>query len=72
MSPLHELDVRASPLIMEGNYLGIGPTDLTSIILGCQIDDKAKAKIQELVRDHAPKVRVRQAKKGPQQISPCH
>lgn len=58
-------DIRASPLIMEGNYLNIGPHDLTSIILGCQIQDEAKAKIKELVRQYAPNVKLRQARMAP-------
>ena len=56
-------DVSASPLVMEGNYLQIGADDLTSVILGCQVAGEAKAKIGELVRDHAPNVRVRQARR---------
>lgn len=58
-------DVRASPLIMDGNYLPIGATDLTSIILGCQIEDEAKATIEALVNEHAPHVRVRRAIRAP-------
>jgi Protein of unknown function (DUF2971) len=58
-------DVRAMPLIMDGNYLPIGAGDLTSIILGCQIDNKAATSIEEMVRDHAPKVRLRRAVRAP-------
>jgi hypothetical protein len=57
-------DVKESPLIMDGDYLQIGPHDLTSIILGCQIEDEANVKIRELVRDHAPNVKVRQARRA--------
>jgi len=57
-------DVRASPLIMDGNHLNIGPDDLTSIILGCQIEDEASAKIRELVRDFAPNVKVSQTRRA--------
>jgi hypothetical protein len=57
-------DVAESPLIMHSGYLQIGPRDLTSIILGCQIDDDANVKIRELVRKHAPHVKVRQARRA--------
>jgi hypothetical protein len=57
-------DVAGSPLSMDGNYLGIGPADLTSIILGCQVEDRADAEIRKLVKDHAPNVRVRKAKRA--------
>lgn len=55
-----------SPLITVGNYLQIGPV-LTSIILGCQIEDEAAAKIGELAREHAPHVRVRRARRASNQ-----
>jgi hypothetical protein len=58
-------DVTASPLIMDGNYLPIGTNDLTSIILGCQLERDSKAAITELVGQHAPHVKVRQAKRAP-------
>jgi Protein of unknown function (DUF2971) len=58
-------DVKASPLIMDGNYLKIGPNDLTSIILGCQIQGEAKAKIEALVEKYAPNVRLRHARRAP-------
>lgn len=58
-------DVRAAPLIMEGDYLIIGPKDLTSIILGCQIEDKSAKAIEEMVRAHAPKVKIRRAVRAP-------
>jgi hypothetical protein len=53
--------VAHSPLILEGNYLQIGPNDLTSIIVGCQIEDQARKSIRDLIREHAPTVRLRQA-----------
>ena len=58
-------DVTASPLIMDGNYLPIGTNYLTSIILGCQMERDSKAVIAELVGQHAPHVKVRQAKRAP-------
>jgi len=58
-------DVRAAPLIMEGNYLMIGPDDLISIILGCQIEDKSAKAIEEMVSAHAPKVKIRRAVRAP-------
>jgi hypothetical protein len=57
-------DVKESVLIMDGNYLNIGPTDLTSIVLGCQVTDQAALSIQDLVRQHAPHVKVRQARRA--------
>jgi hypothetical protein len=54
-------DVKESPFILDGNYLQIGPTDLTSIILGCQAGDEAAQTVRALVNDHAPHVKVRQA-----------
>jgi hypothetical protein len=57
-------DVKESVLIMDGNYLTIGPTDLTSIILGCQITDQAAHNIQDLVLQYAPHVKVRQARRA--------
>jgi hypothetical protein len=57
-------DVRASPLIMDGNYLQLGPNDLASIILGCQIEDDAMVKIKELVKEYAASVKVRQVRRA--------
>jgi hypothetical protein len=57
-------EVKESVLIMDGNHLSIGPTDLTSIILGCQVTDQAAVSIQDLVRQHAPHVKVRQARRA--------
>ncbi len=57
-------DVKDSVLIMDGNYLPIGPRDLASILLGCQITDQAAHIIQDLVRQHAPDVKVRQARRA--------
>jgi hypothetical protein len=50
---------------MDGNYLPIGATVLTSIVLGCQIEDEAKLVIEALVKEYAPDVRVRQAIRAP-------
>jgi len=58
-------DVRSLPLMMDGNYLRIGPNDLTSIILGCQIDDDSVKAIEEMVSVHTPKVKVRRAVRAP-------
>jgi hypothetical protein len=57
-------DVKASPLIMDGDHLPIGPTDLTSIILGCQIEEEAASMIRELVKAHVPHVHVRRARRA--------
>jgi hypothetical protein len=57
---LLDRDLR-SPLILDGNYLQIGPNDLLSIIMGCQIGAKARKTIRKLVKEHAPSVKVRQA-----------
>jgi hypothetical protein len=64
-------DVRHHPLLMDGNYLQIGPNDLLSIILGCQIDNDTKAQIKMLVTRHAPDVRVREAPRS-KQVWPCN
>jgi hypothetical protein len=58
-------NVKGSPLIMDGNYLSIGPTDLKSIILGCQADGQTTATVKALVKEHAPHVLIRQAKRSP-------
>jgi hypothetical protein len=57
-------DVKDAPLLMDGNYLSIGPTDLTSIIMGCQIIDAAARTIRDLVQEHAPHVKVLQAQRA--------
>ncbi|HYL76118.1 MAG TPA: DUF2971 domain-containing protein [Bryobacteraceae bacterium] len=57
-------DVKESPLIMDGNYLNIGASDLTSIILGCQVTDEAALTIQDLVQQYSPHVKVRQARRA--------
>jgi hypothetical protein len=51
----------ASRLILDGNYLQIGPKDLVSIIMGCQIEDEARKTIRDLIREHAPIVSLGQA-----------
>ncbi len=51
-------DVPNHPLLLEGNYLTIGPSALKSIIVGCQADYDA---ISKLVRRDAPRLRVRRA-----------
>jgi hypothetical protein len=58
-------DVRASPLIMDGDYLRIGCDDLIGVILGCQIDDRAAAAIEDMVRAYAPNVKIRRAYRAP-------
>lgn len=58
-------DIKESPLIMQGNYLSIGPNDLKSIILGCQAEDETIETVTALVEQHAPGVVVRQAKRAP-------
>lgn len=57
-------DVKEHPLIMDGNYLSLGPNDLRSIIVGCQADNETINAIETLVREHAPGVTVRQAKRA--------
>ena len=51
--------------MMDGNYLQIGPNDLTAIILGCHIDDKSAMAITEMVSVHAPKVKICHAVRAP-------
>ncbi|HTA42227.1 MAG TPA: SEC-C metal-binding domain-containing protein [Bryobacteraceae bacterium] len=58
-------DVRGLPLMMDGDYLNIGPDDLTAIILGCQIDDNSEKEIEQMVSAHAPKVKVQRAVRAP-------
>lgn len=57
-------DIKELPLTMDGNYLQIGPQAVKSIILGCQIDKATDGKIRDLVREYAPHVRVRQARRA--------
>jgi hypothetical protein len=42
-------DVKQHPLIMDGNYLLIGPRDLKSIIVGCQANNESVPTIRDLV-----------------------
>jgi Protein of unknown function (DUF2971) len=58
-------DVKDNPLIMDGNYLSLGPNDLKSIIVGCQANDETIKAVKTLVKEHAPGVAVRQAKRAP-------
>lgn len=57
--------LKRNPFTMEGNYLSIGDDDLSSIILGCQLEDEAAAVIAQLVAQHSPTVRVRKARRSP-------
>lgn len=57
-------DVKDSPFVMDGDYLQIGSGALEGIILGCQIDGDACRKVQELVNDYAPSVRVRRVQRA--------
>ena len=57
-------DIKGHPLVMDGNYLSIGHNDLKSIIVGCQADDETINAIETLVKEHAPGVTVRQAKRS--------
>ena len=58
-------EVKDHPLIMDGNYLSLGPNDLKSIIVGCQADEETTKTLKMLVKEHAPGVTVRQAKRAP-------
>lgn len=57
-------DVKESPLITDGNYLSIGPEDLKSIIVGCQAEDETIKTVTALVKEHAPNVAVRRARRA--------
>lgn len=57
-------DMPNPPLLMEGNYLPINPNDLTAIILGCQADPATISAIIALIKEHAPRVAVKQAKRA--------
>jgi hypothetical protein len=48
-----------TPLRMDGNYLSIEPTDLKSIIVGCQTDEDSTKTIRRLRSQYAPHVAVR-------------
>jgi hypothetical protein len=58
-------DVKQHPLLMNGNYLSIGPHDLKSIIVGYQAKDEAIQTIRGLVEEHAQHVAVRYARRAP-------
>ncbi len=50
-----------TPMVLDDHYLQIGDTDLKAIIFGCQMEERAKASLRAIVREHAPKVAIRQA-----------
>ena len=54
-------DVKESPLILDGDYLSIGPNDLKSVIVGCQTDEQTINVVTELVEEYAPSIVVRRA-----------
>jgi hypothetical protein len=58
-------DIENMPLLMDGDFLSIGPNDLKSIIVGCQASEESTVLIIELAQKHAPGVAVRQAKRSP-------
>ena len=58
-------DVKQHPLIMNGNYLSIGPRDLKSIIVGCQANNESIQTIRGLVERYAQHVAVRYARRAP-------
>ena len=57
-------DVKQNPLLMNGEYLSIGPHDLKSIIVGCRAKDDAIQAIKGLVQEHAQHVAVRYARRA--------
>lgn len=57
----HFTDVKNNPLIMDGNYLSIGPDDLKSVIVGCQASDDTITSIRTMVKEYAPNIAVRRA-----------
>lgn len=48
-----------------GDYLRLPEGALNSIIIGCEAEEETKETVFELVRDHAPGIRVRQANREP-------
>jgi hypothetical protein len=58
-------DISDHPLIMDGNYLSFDPTDLKSIIVGCQASEETITAIKTLVQIHTPSVAIRRAKRAP-------
>ena len=57
--------LKNNPLIMDGNYLSIGPDDLKSVIVGCQASDDTITSIRMMVKEYAPNVAVRRAARAP-------
>jgi hypothetical protein len=57
-------DVEQHPLIMDGDYLSIGPRDLKSIIVGCQASHESVQTIRDLVKRYAQNVAVRYARRA--------
>jgi len=57
--------VEQHPLIMDGDYLSIGPSDLKSIIVGCQASNESIQTIRDLVERHAQNVAIRYARRAP-------
>jgi hypothetical protein len=53
------------PLLMEGDYLRIGRTDLQAIILGCQASAETIQKVKQLVLELAPHVTMKHARRSP-------
>jgi hypothetical protein len=53
------------PLKMNENYLPLCPTDLKSIIIGCQADAADVETIKDLVAQYAPHVQLRRAVRSP-------
>jgi hypothetical protein len=53
------------PLLMEGDYLRIGATDLKAIIVGCQASDDTIRAATELLSEFAPHVELKQARRSP-------
>jgi hypothetical protein len=57
-------DVKFHPLLMDGNYLPFNPSDLKSVIVGCQAENETVEQVRALVAQNAPATRVRQAKRA--------
>ena len=57
--------IQNHPLKLDGNYLPIAPTDLKSIIIGCQTDNADVETIKHLVAEYAPHVQLRRVLRSP-------
>jgi hypothetical protein len=58
-------DAKESPFVMKDGFLPIGATSLHAIIMGCQMGEDEEQEIRQLVKKHAPYVRLKRAVRVP-------